>query len=71
MQRRHLFKFQVSNWWFQLYVTYFLNPLIEDYLESFDTPALAHYHLHCPFPDKRKKTEKKEVEEKQYLNLGD
>ena len=42
MERRHLFNFQVSNWWFQLYVAYFLNPLIEDYLEFFDTPAPVH-----------------------------
>ena len=39
---KHLFNFQVSNWWFQLYVAYFLNPLIEDYLEFFDTPAPVH-----------------------------
>ena len=42
MQQRHLFNFQVSKWWFQLYVAYFLNPLIEDYLEFFDTPTAVH-----------------------------
>ena len=36
------FNFQVSNWWLQLYVAYFLNPLIEDYLGFFDTPAPVH-----------------------------
>ena len=56
MQRRHLFNFQVSNWWFQLYVAYFLNPLIEDYLELFDTLRLR--TVIKPFPRQEKEMEK-------------
>ena len=70
MQRRHLFNFQVSNWWFQLYVAYFLNPLIEDCLEFFDTHALAHsnYTLSSTRERKRKKKgERKTVFERRSL----
>ena len=70
MQRRHLFNFQVSNWWFQLYVAYFLNPLIEDYLEFFDTPAPVHSN-YTIFSTRERNRKGKKVAEKQYLSVGD
>ena len=68
MLKRRLFNFHVSNWCFQLYVACFLNPLIENYLEFFDTPALAHSN-YTRFSTRESK-EKGKVEEKQYLSEG-
>ena len=67
----HLFNFQVLKWWLQLYLAYFVNPLIEDYLEFFDSPAPAHSNYTFSKHKKRKKRDRKKVEEKQYLSAGD
>ena len=42
MQRSHLFNFQVQINGSNSMQRVFLNPVIEDYLEFFDTPAPVH-----------------------------
>ena len=70
MQRRHLSNFQVSNWWFQLYVAYFLNLVIDDYLEFFDTPTPVHSN-YTIFSTKERNGKGKRWQKKQYFSVGD